>query len=304
MDRRLIRREAYLRVKKKRKWLRWVILLVIAAVVGVFIYSMSETTQSVAYNQYPVTSGDLTTYYNFDGLVKAGRMQTITAAGADTVKTVYAQQNSVVKEGDRICRLESGETIRADIDGEVTNLPISEGDVIAAGSVLCEIIDMTRLEVELNVDEYDVGAVKPGVEAQITVLSAGEAVTGVITKLNKNGKASGDLSYYTATAELEGVDSSSGVYPGMQVSAKILRGQALDAALVRIEAIQFDEYNTPYVLVYGADGETAEKIPVEVGVSDGVYAQIVSGVKAGDTVLKQSGMTMAELMMLMREQGM
>ena len=291
-------------MKRKKKWIKWAVLLVLAAVIGFVVYSTSQTTQAVAYNQFPVETGSLTTYYNFDGLVRAGRTQTITAAGADTVKTVYARQNGIVKEGDRICRLESGETIRAGIDGEVTNLNVSEGDVIAAGHVICEIIDMTSLEAELNVDEYDVSAVRPGVEAQIAVLSTGKTVSGVITKLNKNGKASGDLSYYTATASLEGVSSGSGVYPGMQVSAKILRGEAINVPIVRMEAIQFDDYNKPYVLVYGADGETAVKTPVEVGVSDGVYAQIVSGVSAGDTVLKKSGLTMAELMELMSQQGM
>lgn len=289
-------------MKKKRKWLRWVVLLVIAAAAGAAVYLLNSGTQAVAYNQYPVTSGSLTTYYNFDGLICADRTQAIAASAPDTVKTVYAAQNGIVKEGDRICKLENGGTIRAGIDGEVTNLAVSEGDVIAAGDLLCEIIDMSRLTVELNVDEYDVGAIVPGAEAEITVLSAGAAVRGRILSLDKNGKASGDLSYYTAKAALEG--DLSGVYPGMQVSAKILRGHAENAAVVRVEAIQFDEYNLPYVLMYGEDGETAERVPVEVGVSDGVYAQLLSGAQAGDTVLKESGLSMAEIMQIMREQGM
>ena len=276
----------------------------IAGGVAAFVLMMSGTQESIAYKKYDVTSGEITTYYNFDGLVRADRIQTISATAADTVKTVYVEQNGLVSEGDRICRMESGETIRAGIDGEVTSLSVSEGDVLAAGAPVCEIIDMTRLEVELNVDEYDVGAAVPGTPVEVTVLATGQTVQAAVRSLDKNGKASGDLSYYTATAALEGVDSTTGVYPGMQVSAKILRGHAENAAIVRVEVIQFDEYNKPYVLMYGADGTSAERIPVEVGVSDGVYAQIVSGVQPGDTVLKQSGMTMAELMQLMQEQGM
>ena len=291
-------------MKKKRKWIKWVILLMIAGGVAAFVLMMSGTQESIAYKKYDVTSGEITTYYNFDGLVRADRIQTISATAADTVKTVYVEQNGLVSEGDRICRMESGETIRAGIDGEVTSLSVSEGDVLAAGAPVCEIIDMTRLEVELNVDEYDVGAAVPGTPVEVTVLATGQTVQAAVRSLDKNGKASGDLSYYTATAALEGVDSTTGVYPGMQVSAKILRGHAENAAIVRVEVIQFDEYNKPYVLMYGADGTSAERIPVEVGVSDGVYAQIVSGVQPGDTVLKQSGMTMAELMQLMQEQGM
>ena len=66
------------------------------------------------------------------------------------------------------------------------------------------------------------------------------------------------------------------------------------AALLRLDALQFDEYNRPYVETGSADAP--RRVDVQVGVSDGVYCQILSGVQAGDTVLKPSGMSMMELM--------
>lgn len=285
-------------MKKKRKWIKWAVLLLIVLVVALAL-SLSKTTQSVAYTQMEVTSGDLVTYYNFDGVVKADRAQTIAAAQGGTVDTVYVERNQQVKEGDRLVKFEGGEVIRADIDGEITSLPIAKGDVVTAGEKVCEIIDMEKLSVALNVDEYDVRAVTPGTTAEITVLATDTVYTGEIVSLDKNGTASGDLSYYTAEAELGETD---GVYPGMQVSAKVLRGQALGASIVRMEAIAFDEYNQPYVLMYAADGKSTVQKPVTVGISDGVYAEIIDGVSAGDIVLKSSGMSMAELMELMRAQ--
>ena len=82
----------------------------------------------------------------------------------------------------------------------------------------------------------------------------------------------------------------------MQVSAKVLKEQAEDAVLLRQDAVQFDDYNKPYVLVRGADGKSVEQKRVTVGVSDGMNCEITSGLNAGDTVLKSSGVTMAELM--------
>lgn len=286
-------------MKKKRKWIKWAVLLliVLAVVLGL---SLSRTTQSVAYTQMEVTTGDLVTYYNFDGVVKADHVQTITAAQGGIVDTVYVDRNQQVKEGDKLVKFESGEVIRADIDGEITSLPIAEGDVVTAGEKVCEIMDMEKLSVALNVDEYDVRAVTPGTMAEITVLATDTVYTGEIVSLDKNGIASGDLSYYTAEAEL---GDANGVYPGMQVSAKVLRGQALGASIVRMEAIAFDEYNQPYVLMYASDGKSTVQVPVTVGISDGIYAEIIDGVSAGDIVLKSSGMTMAELMELMRAQG-
>lgn len=282
-------------VKKKRKWLKWVIVLAVLAVVGGWLYLASGTTASIAYNEYAVTQGSLTTYYNFDGLVHAPRIQTLTAAGEDTVDAVYVAQGQQVQEGDRLLRMKSGQTVRAGVDGEVTNLPVAQGDMVAAGAQICEIIDMNRLQVRLNVDEYDVAAVIPGCEVEVTVLATGEVCSGTVVSLNKNGTASGDLSYYTATVSLNGTKQA---YPGMQVSAKLLRGQVENAPILRLDAVSFDEYNLPYVLM--RNGDAVVRVPVTIGISDGVYAHIATGVQAGDTVLKESGMTMAELMTLMQ----
>ena len=287
-------------MKKKKKWLKWVIVLAIAAVFAAWLMIFSKGTQSAAYTDVQALTGDLETYYNFDGLVKAKRTQTITSAQAGTVRTVYVRQNEQVKKGAKLYRLDDGETVQADMAGEVTGLYIEEGSVVSAGETTAQIIDMSSLEVELKVDEYDVAAVTPGVPVQISVLATGGQFTGSVTALDKNGTASGDLSYYTAAVALE---SGEGVYPGMQISAKILREKAENAVLLRQDAIQFDEYNKPYVYMRGADGKEVVQVGVSVGASDGIYCEITDGLKAGDTVLKPSGMSMAELMQQMQAQS-
>lgn len=287
-------------MKKKKKWLKWVIILVIAAVFAAWLMIFSKGTQSVVYTDVQAVTGNLETYYNFDGLVKAKRTQTITSAQAGTVRTVYVRQNEQVKKGAKLYRLDDGETVQADMAGEVTGLYIEEGSVVSAGEMTAQIIDMNSLKVELKVDEYDVAAVTPGMPVQISVLATGGQFTGSVTALDKNGTASGDLSYYTAAVALE---SGEGVYPGMQISAKILREKAENAVLLRQDAIQFDEYNKPYVYMRSADGKEVVQVGVSVGASDGIYCEITDGLKAGDTVLKPSGMSMAELMQQMQAQS-
>lgn len=285
-------------MKKKRKWIKWLILLALAALVLGWMFFVSGTTQSAAYRQERTVQGDLTTYYNFDGVVHAKRMQTIAASAKDVVKTVYVAQNQQVSEGDKLYKTEGGETVRADIDGEVTALLVTEGDVLAAGETTVQIIDMSDLEVRLNVDEYDVQAIVPGAQAEITVLALNRAFSGSVTSLDKNGTASGDLSYYTARVNMM---EGEGVYPGMQVSAKMLRSQAQDAVLIRMNAIQFDEYNQPFVYLPAGEGDEPVKTPVVVGISDGVNCQILEGVGANETVLVPSGLTMADVMQMMQQ---
>lgn len=286
-------------MKKKRRWIKWVVLLLLVVVCVMGYLSLSGRAQSARYEEQTVTTGDLTTYYNFDGTVQAPRMQTITAAATDTVERVYVTQNLQVSDGDRLYSTQNGGIVRADMDGEVTGLFVTEGDVTDAGEITVQIIDTSRLEARLNVDEYDVGAVTPGTPVQVTVLAPDAQIDGSVSALNKNGTASGDLSYYTATVPL---GDAPGIYPGMQVSARVLRGQVEGAAILRLDAVQFDEYNEPYVLVRGADGE-AERQSVTVGLSDGVHCEITSGLHAGDTVLVPTGMSLAELMQQMQQQS-
>ena len=288
-------------MKKKRKWIKWVILAAIVLLVAMWLILVNRTSESIAYSQMTAQQGDLTTYFNFDGIVHAKRSQTITAQAADTVKTVYVAQNAQVKKDDRLYKTESGLTVRAGIDGEVTGLYVHEGDVIAAGEKTAEIMDLDDLEVRLSVDEYDVAAMIPGTPIDVTVLALDRSFSGTVTSLDKNGTASGDLSYYTAYADLE---DAQGVYPGMQVSAKVLRSQALGATILKTDAIQFDDYNRPYVLMYSADGKDTVRVSVGVGVSDGVYCEITEGLKPGDTVLVPSGMSMQQIMEQMRDARM
>ena len=285
-------------MKKKRKWIKWVILAAVVLLIVAWMMLFNKTSESIAYSQMTAQQGDLTTYFNFDGTVRAKRSQTITAQAADTVKTVYVAQNAQVKKDDRLYKTESGLTVRAGIDGEVTGLYVHEGDVIAAGKKTAEIMDLDDLEVRLSVDEYDVAAMIPGTPIDVTVLALDRSFSGTVTSLDKNGTASGDLSYYTAYADLEDTE---GVYPGMQVSAKVLRSQALGATILKTDAIQFDDYNRPYVLMYSADGKDTVRVSVSVGVSDGVYCEITEGLKPGDTVLVPSGMSMQQIMEQMRD---
>ena len=285
-------------MKKKRKWIKWVILAAVVLLIVAWMMLFNKTSESIAYSQMTAQQGDLTTYFNFDGIVHAKRSQTITAQAADTVKTVYVAQNAQVKKDDRLYKTESGLTVRAGIDGEVTGLFVHEGDVIAAGETTVEIMDLDDLEVSLSVDEYDVAAMTPGVPVEVTVLALDRTFSGTVTSLDKNGTASGDLSYYTAYVDLADAQD---VYPGMQVSAKVLRSQALGATILKTDAIQFDEYNKPYVLMYSADGKNTLRVPVSVGVSDGVYCEITQGVNPGDTVLVPSGMSMQQIMEQMRD---
>ncbi|TDE97561.1 secretion protein HlyD [Occultella glacieicola] len=74
------------------------------------------------------------------------------------------------------------------------------------------------------------------------------------------------------------------VFPGLSADLVITSGEAADAMVLPVTAVQ-GLFETGVVWVVGADGEPEER-PVTLGLTDGELVQIVEGVAAGDLVLE------------------
>lgn len=285
-------------MKKKRKVLIIVAALAVVLVVCALLFAprREELSTVTAYK------GTIETYYNFEGSITAPGQQTISASAPDTVREVYVSANAQVQKDDRLFKLENGGTVRADRAGEVTGLFVHVDDTVSAGQMLAQIVDLSRLEMEVRVDEYDIAAMELGKAAQVTIEATSQVVDATVTQINKVSTTSGDLSYYTVTFAFD-VDSAPGALPGMRVSAKVLNERAQDVTVLAMSALRFDDYNQPYVLV--PDGEDTRQVAVTVGVSDGVNVEIRSGLTPGESVLEgEKRGTAIEQMMAMRQQMM
>ena len=71
---------------------------------------------------------------------------------------------------------------------------------------------------------------------------------------------------------------------GMSTEVKIIHESVKNAIVIPMDAIQFDYQNLPYVYYYNNQGEVVTKA-VEVGMTDGIMVEIVSGIEAGEEVL-------------------
>ncbi|MBQ8081272.1 MAG: HlyD family efflux transporter periplasmic adaptor subunit [Clostridia bacterium] len=286
--------------KNRKKWVV-TILAVLAVAVIAFMFLSKRDNAGPMYAQDMLTVGDIATVFSFTGSVTAPNSQALAAPSDTTVREVYAQANQAVKKGDRLLRLEDGTLLKSDLDGEVTLLSVRKGDVVTAGRTLCEITDLSRLEVEISIDEYDVEAISLGKQVDVYVTALDRHVDGTIQSFNKQAAKSGELAYYTAVVA---IDTPEGVLPGMQVEVTLTDREAKGAVLVKAAAVWFDERNEPYLLVAGGGGY--ERLPVQTGISDGSYVQILSGASAGtvayyeDADLSLNG---AYMMMRMRNGG-
>ena len=181
-------------------------------------------------------------------------------------------------------------TITSPISGTIIEKDAKQGDALTSGSTLCVIYDLSYLEMVINVDELQIGALSVGQKVQLTA----DAVTdktyvGTVTRVSMKGSSSGGTTTYPITIR---IDDTDGLRPGMNANAEIVVAEANNALVVPNAAV----IRGGYVLVSKKSPSAANAVEdmdapegyvyvkVETGVSDDSYTEIKSGLQEDDTV--------------------
>ena len=197
--------------------------------------------------------------------------------------------------------------IRSPIDGMVTSLPVKVGETVITGtnipgSTLMEIADPAEVLADVQVDEADIANVKLGEDADINAVSyPTDTFHGKVQFIAASVTSSTNVSSTAATTQ-QGVTFEvkigltdkklPRVRPGMSCRAEIFTQSTPNAIAVPLQAVLYE--NNPnsksleptsgaYVYVL-RDGK-AHKVDVATGVSSDTYQEILSGLKAGETVI-------------------
>ena len=271
-------------MKRKRKWIRRVVWLAILALIGCGVYfiglPMLQSSVTTTYDTYTATTGSISNDLSFSGSFALKHSETLTASSAATVRAIYVSEGDNVTSGDRIARLSDGETVKASIDGMVNTLDVAAGDEIAAGQQIAQIADFSTQSVSIRVDEYDIGEVSVGQACTVTATAQERTFEAEISSINYVSQSTGNVAYYTATADVE---VGEGIYPGMQATITIPRDSVENVVILKMDALSFDRTNQAYVWMKDENDELTQ-VNVEVGMDNGSYVEIVSGLKDGDTV--------------------
>ncbi len=272
------------RPKRKKHILRKILitLLILALLAGAGLYAYFSLKQeyTVTYTGYTASTGSISNALSFSGSLNLIDNMTYTAGSASTVRSVYVKAGDNVQAGDKLMRLANGETIKADFDGRVNSVKVSEGDEVSAGASLVQVADFSHMKVSIRVDEYDIADVLVGQNCTVTATATEKTFQSSISDIDYISASTGNVAYYTATAY---VDVDEGVYPGMQVTISIPQEEAQNVVVLKMDALSFDEANNAFVYMYD-ENQALVEVPVEVGVSNGNYVEIKSGLKDGDQV--------------------
>lgn len=259
-------------------------LIIILGGAGFYAWAKMRDTYTVTYDSYTATTGTISNSLSFTGSLALKDSKTYTASSGGTVRNVYVKNGDSVKKGQRLVRLSNGTISTADFDATVNMVSVESGDEVIAGDTLVQIADFAHMEVSFRVDEYDINDVSVGDVCTVTATATEKAFTSAIDTINYISSSTGNVAYYTATAK---VNADGQVYPGMQVTVTIPQEEAKDVVILKADALSFSLENQAFVYKMKED-QTLEQVEVEVGVSNGNYVEIKSGLDSGETVYVES----------------
>ena len=182
------------------------------------------------------------------------------------------------------------------IDGRVTTLDIKVGETAISsstnipGSSLMTIANPASIHTEVNVDEADIANVTIGQEARVYAIAyPDQPVDGVVDSIAVSAKVAEGQQGQSFAIKIRLLDPEKiTLRPGMTCRAEIFTATKGDALAVPIQAILVEEdlaADETRREVFVVRGDRATKIPVEVGLSDDTYQEIVSGLSSGDQVI-------------------
>lgn len=175
--------------------------------------------------------------------------------------------------------------IYAPIQGYISAVATQEGETVVSGLAatnLITIIDPTKLEMWIYVDETDIGRVKSGLKVEYRVDAYRDRVfTGVIDRINPEPEIKENIVYYLAIVKID-PENALALKPEMTSHVRIVIEEKQDVIVVPNGAIRFeDRRNVVYVR---SKGKTEHR-EVTPGVRDDRFTEIRSGLAEGEQVL-------------------
>lgn len=193
-------------------------------------------------------------------------------------------------------------TITSPIDGTVISKSVEEGQTVAASFNTPELFtiakDLKNMQVIANVDEADIGGVAVGNRVNFTVDAyPDDTFEGVVKQVRLEATTTNNVVTYEVVISAPNADLK--LKPGLTANVTIFTKEQANILSVANKALRF----TPTKETVGKDmkivdckgknkvwtlnGNTLTAHSVNIGQSDAMHTQIISGIKAGQSVVTE-----------------
>jgi RND family efflux transporter MFP subunit len=173
--------------------------------------------------------------------------------------------------------------LQAPFDGIVARLNAREGDPVTPAVIVAEVIDPSRMQLDVLVDEIDVVDVRRGQKTLIEVDALpGLEIVGEVQSISLLPAVQSGIVVYSTRIAFE-APADSALRVGMSAAADIVITEREDVLLVPDRAVRVDASGRTTVRV--PVGETTEERSVTLGISDGVDTEVTGGLQEGESVI-------------------
>lgn len=176
-------------------------------------------------------------------------------------------------------------TIYAPIDGVVSQVAAQTGETVVAGlevANLITILDPTRLEMWIYVDETDVGRIRPGMPVEFRVDAYPERMfPGTVDQIYPEPEIRDNIVYYQALVRLA-PETASELRPEMTTQCTVIVEQKDKVLALPNDALKWVD-GEQYVFVQNDDG-SVRRITPKLGLVGHNASEVLEGLVAGDRI--------------------
>ncbi|PAM91928.1 efflux transporter periplasmic adaptor subunit [Flavobacterium sp. IR1] len=180
--------------------------------------------------------------------------------------------------------------IRSTVTGMVLDVPVKVGNQVIEsnnfneGTTIASVADVGKMIFVGKIDESEVGKIKENMPIEITVGAIeNKKFLAVLTYIAPKGIVENGAIQFEIKASLENKDATF-IRAGLSANASIILEKADKVLAIKESLVQFDKKTQkPYVEIETGLQKFQRKDLV-LGVSDGIYVQIKSGIKASDKI--------------------
>ncbi len=241
-----------------------------------------------------------------DNVRSAQAQEEVAKAQLATAQAQVAQQGAALKQA----QIDLEHTyIYAPVDGTVIARKVDVGQTVVASMQAPSLFqiaqDLTKMQVDTNVDEADVGRVKVGQATVFTVDAfPGRQFHGQVVEIRQAPINVQNVITYDVVIGVNNADLK--LLPGMTANVKVLVDRRDDALRIPNSALRYRPVDTKpaaqqagarqfgnhkpgaamtqTVYVAGPNGKPVAQ-QVKLGITDGMYSEVVSGLNEGQEVI-------------------
>jgi HlyD family secretion protein len=183
--------------------------------------------------------------------------------------------------------------IYAPMDGVITALSVQIGTIVSSstsvvgGASAMVLSDMSHIFILADVDESEVGGIKPGQDVDITADAfPGKKFEGKVVRIATQGVNTSNVVTFEVKIEVTSKNKNL-LLLDMTTNVNIIQDRKESVLLVPISAVTRKD-RKEIVTVQKSDGTTEDR-PIEIGITDGTNDEVISGVSEGEQVVMHKG---------------